>query len=115
MSIFAFVLFLTNCTDADTNKSPYSKKNEMDNITLEGKVLDIQSKPISQVVVTIISDSIHLNVNDIGAYTNQNGEFSFDNLEQGQYELKFVHDSFEVSRIIEIEGNNVINKKFIIE
>lgn len=104
-----FLLFLSccllmACNGQKKNNIPNSESKESTSkimLTLEGVVTNNQGLPVSDVIVTILSGAG--NYPDIGAMTNEKGQFSFSNLPAGTIELKFITDTQEMEKKVALK------------
>jgi hypothetical protein len=74
-----------------------------ENNTLIGKVINQDSLPLSEVIVSIISSPEP--VPDVAAITNENGEFSFGYLKNGDYEIRFIFGEKSTVRKVSFKSN----------
>lgn len=116
ISLFLIIVIgLVNCTSTDkegttdnteetpNNRSLDNNSTTMTTCTLDGVVLDNQNQPIPEVVVTIqkgVGD-----YPDIAAMTNDQGVFSFSDLQPGAYEFKFMAENLETTKSVVIQNS----------
>lgn len=71
---------------------------------LKGKVVNDRQEPLEDVVITILSGPGQFK--DIAALTNEEGIFSFDDLSDGPYLLKFMDDENSFEKSIHLGGDH---------
>jgi protocatechuate 3,4-dioxygenase beta subunit len=72
----------------------------MEKIYFEGVVVDQNQLPLPEVTVVVLQGPGEYP--DIAAITNEKGEFSFSELTPGEYQIKFMSDSVELERWVQL-------------
>ncbi|MCP4582497.1 MAG: carboxypeptidase regulatory-like domain-containing protein [candidate division Zixibacteria bacterium] len=82
--------------------------------TIQGQVKDLMGRPIEGATIIITGDSPEHK--DIAALTNENGEYSFDDLIGGAYSLMAsTEDGIQKEQKVDVNTGEISHLDFVIE